>query len=181
MTGSQSDQNQQPEQYESYESYEPAEPSEGLIESDLKAEHGQMPPFTAALKRLTAAEEIKTAVRLMARTTQVSKIATEGKKKIELELHRLGYTATTTQNKAFYTTEFHPEDGEGRTFQMVGWHGTGRYIGGEKAILEFYDDEKSKVHPVVSIGVINEENINPAKQLEVIQHIIDYVKHHGVH
>lgn len=153
--------------------------SQGLTDkietADLKSGFGQMPPFIASER-----EELMAALKVMARPTQVSKIAETGKKKIEMEMHHLGYTSTTTQNKAFYTTDFYPEKGDvDHSFHMLGWHGTGRYVGGEKTILEFYDDQHSKTKPVVSIGVINEDNVNPAKQLEVVQHILDYLKTHG--
>lgn len=141
----------------------------------MKPEFGQMPPFTA---KVNAAARLK----IMARTTAVSRIAEQGIRQIVQEFNKRGYEADTTQNKAFYTTVFtHPEteDHPEHTFQMVGWHGTGRFAGGERAILEFYDDEHSRDKPVVTIGVINEENVNPAKQQEVVQHIMDYVKHHS--
>jgi len=152
------------------------------IEADMKNKFGTLPPFTAkvrAAQRIKAAQMI-TAEMLMARTTAVSKIAEQGRKQIVQELRLRGYEAHTNQNKAMFTIVFvkpAEEDVPEHSFQLVGWHGSGPFAGGEKAILEFYDDEKSKTQPVVTIGVINEENINPAKQKEVVQHIMDYVKH----
>ena len=155
----------------------------------MKAEFGQLPPFTAtpikaaARLRVFAAAEVDAATKLMARATQVSRVAEKGMREIVQQMIKLGYTADTKQNKAFYTTVFtkepeNEEEQEPHVFQMVGWHGTGRY-GAEKTILEFYDDEKDPKKPVVTIGVLNEENINPAKQLEVVTHIMDYLKKHG--
>lgn len=149
-------------------------------QADMKPSFGQMPLRLEASMRLKAFE-VEAATRLMARATQVSKVAEQGTRDIVQEFIRLGYIADTQISKAFYTTTFTNEDTEDKpehVFQMVGWHGTGRY-GTEKTILEFYDEDKSKTKPVVTIGVINDENINPAKQLEVVDHILDYVKHHG--
>lgn len=155
-------------------------------EADMKAEFGQMPPFTAkleAVKRLTASlartSTELTAEMLMARTTQVSRIADKGMDDIVEVMRQLGYEARTTQNKALYTTVFTHEGEPEHTFEMVGWHGTGKFAGGEKTILEFYDDDHSTEKPVVAIGVINEANINPNRQKEVVQDILDYVKNHG--
>lgn len=133
----------------------------------------------AAMKIMS--NEVQAAIKLMARATQVSRIADKGMREIVQRMLELGYKAETIQNKAFYTTTFTKENEEGdeHTFHMLGWHGTGRYVGGEKTILEFYDDEKSKTKPVVSIGAITDQNINVPKQQEVIQHIMEYVKKHG--
>lgn len=166
--------------------------AEGLtqVKADRKAGYGQIPVSALrSLARLTATEaisatdqEIDAALKLMAKTTRITRIAEDGLKKITQELEKRGYAAHTTQNRAFYTTEFTNEDqddADPHCFQMLGWHGTGRFAGGEKTILEFYDENHSTKRPVVSIGVLNEENINPEKQLEVVNHILDYVKHHG--
>lgn len=151
------------------------------VQADRLPSFGQMPPFTASHRLAAAEAEVMEAARIMARPTRVSKVADEGLQKITNTLLDLGYEYKVKKNKAFYTKEFFKE-GEASNapvFEVVGWHGTGSFAGGERAILEFYDDQHSKDRPVVSIGVINEENINPAKQLEVITHIMDYLKHHG--
>lgn len=129
----------------------------------------------------TLGVEIQAALEIMARATAVSRVAEQGMKTVRDLLISKGYDIHTTQNKAFYTTQFTRLDEEGRahSFQMMGWHGTGRFAGGEKTILEFYDDDKSKDKPVVSIGNISADNVNPAKQTEVVQHIVDYIKHNG--
>lgn len=173
------------ETFEPAEGYEPVEPEETLTEADMKPEFGQMPPFTArtleAAAQGSCGIEIQAALEIMARATAVSKVAEKGIKTVRDLMVDRGYDAHTTQNKAFYTTQFTKldDDGHAHSFQMVGWHGTGRYVGGEKTILEFYDDDKDPKKPVVSIGVINEDNVNPAKQTEVVQHIVEYIKHNG--
>lgn len=152
-------------------------PVASIEEADLRDTHSQLPPFTAS-RRLRAATAL-TAEMLMARTTQVSRIADRGMRDIVQTMIRLGYEAQTTQNKAFYTTTFVHEGEPEHVFEMVGWHGTGKFAGGEKTILEFYDDERSTQKPVVTIGIINEDNINPKRQQEVVQDILEYVKKHG--
>ncbi len=153
------------------------------VEADMKQSGMGVTYLHSSLHRLSALLNDRSAVQaatvLMARTTAVSKIAERGMRTIVQQLIKEGYHADTSQNKAFYTTVFYKEDHEDPRFEMVGWHGTGRFAGGEKAILEFYDDDKSTQTPVVTIGVLSEENLNPAKQQEVIQHIIEYVRSHG--
>ena len=143
--------------------------------ADLKPEFGQMPPFTAQVKashRLKASAEVVTAVKLMARSTPVTKVALLGQQLIRQALVTKGYSVKTTQTRAFYDTEFHKD---GHVLHLVGWHGTGIY-GPEKSILEFIDEKVSKTRPVVTIGVINEANVTPENQQRVIAAILEYIK-----
>jgi hypothetical protein len=57
----------------------------------------------------------------------------------------------------------------------MGWHGTGKFAGGEKAILEFYDSRKGD-RPVVSIGILNDQNITPENEQKVIDKIVQYIE-----
>lgn len=143
----------------------------------MRSGFGQMPPFTAvkAAHRLKAAEahqDLITAVKLMARSTPVTKVAIEGQKHIRQALVERGYAVRTTNTRAFYDMEFRKDD---HVFHLVGWHGTGIY-GPEKSVLEFIDEEVSKTKPVVTIGVINEENVTPANQERTINHILEYIE-----
>jgi hypothetical protein len=153
------------------------------VEADLKQSGVGVTYLHSSLNQLAQLaaflDALKTATRLMARATPMSKIAERGMHDIVQYLMRDGYVPQTSQNKAFFTTVFYSKDAEEPRFELVGWHGTGRFEGGEKAILEFYDDEKSQSRPVISIGAINDDNLTPAKQQEVIQHIMEYVKTHG--
>ena len=187
MSGSeksdQSGADQQPELFEPSEAFEPAEPDGydlTAIKADLKTSFGQMPPFTASHRLEAAEQDVRAALKVMARPTRVSIVADEGLRKITNTLLDLGYECTTTKNRAFYTKHFtNVEDPSKPDFEVVGWHGTGSFAGGERAVLEFYDDQKSKDRPVVNIGVLNDSNINPAKQLEIINHIMSYIQSHG--
>jgi hypothetical protein len=124
---------------------------------------------------LTAVEK------LMAKSTPVTKIAEKGMRDIDHQMALLGYQAKTVQKRAFYTTDFVERtdnvDDEPKVFSMTGWHGNGHY-GDEKTILEFYDNQRSE-KPIISIGVLSEENINEKRQLEVVKEILDYVRKHG--
>lgn len=150
------------------------------VGADLKPSFGQMPPFTARLKaaqRLQASaghQDVVTAVKLMARSTPVTKVAAVGQQLIRHELLIRGYNVKTTITRAFYDMEFRKDD---HVLHLVGWHGTGIY-GPEKSILEFIDDKVSETRPVVTIGVINEANVNPESQQRVISAILDYIKKH---
>lgn len=151
------------------------------VEGDLRPSNPSMPQFTpgtAVMARTLISAQIRlTADTIMARATAVTRVAEKGIKAIEHELLKRGFYKHTVQNRAFYTTTFtkETEDGKAHVLQLMGWHGTGRFAGGEKTILEFYDEDKSNVKPVVSIGPISEDNINPAKQLETIQHVLEYI------
>jgi len=126
---------------------------------------------------LTAAEQ-----KLMARSTQLSQVAEKGVKDIVHLMTLQGYQAKTIQNKAYYETKFvkYPpkdEEGEPRIMELMGWSGSGRY-GAEKTVFEFYDYDHGK-KPVVTIGAINEENLNEENQLKVINDILKYIKQYG--
>jgi hypothetical protein len=144
-------------------------------------EFGQMPPFTAQVRahhRLKASatdNEVVHAMKLMARATPVTKVALVGQQLIRQTLVRLGYSVQTTLTRAFYDMEFRRDK---RVLHLVGWHGTGIY-GPEKSILEFIDEQVSKTRPVVTIGVINEANVNPENQQRVISDILEYIKECG--
>lgn len=148
------------------------------VGADLKSEFGQMPPFTARLKarpRLKASilnQDVVTAMRLMARSTPVTRVALAGQQSIRQALTVLGYSVKTTLTRAFYDMEFRKDD---RVFHLIGWHGTGIY-GHEKSVLEFLDERVSKTRPVVTIGVINEDNVTPANQERVVSDILEYIK-----
>lgn len=137
-----------------------------------------MPPFTAHLKagqRLKASAshpDVVTAVALMARSTPVTRVAMEGQQQIRHALISKGYRVKTTLTRAFYDTEFRKD---ARVFHLIGWHGTGIY-GREKSVLEFIDEDYSKTRPVVTIGVINEENVTPENQDRVVRDILNYIK-----
>lgn len=173
MSGSettQSDHDQQPKEFEGYET------------ADLKPGFGQMPSFIARLKAshrlkataLTQDLEVLLAFRLMARSTPVTRVAVAGQEMIRHALVLLGYKVRTSLTRAFYDTEFHKGD---HVYRLIGWHGTGIY-GHEKSILEFIDEDVSKVKPVVTIGVINEVNVSPLNQQRVIQDILAYIREH---
>lgn len=148
------------------------------VGADLKSEFGQMPPFTAQVKagcRLQASvqrQDVVTAVKLMARSTPVTKVAAIGQQLIRREMVVRGYSVKTSITRAFYDMEFRKDD---HVLHLIGWHGTGIY-GPEKSILEFIDDKVSKTRPVVTIGVINEANVNPENQQRVISAILEYIK-----
>lgn len=150
------------------------------VGADLKPGFGQMPPFTARvqashrLKASTLHQDVVTAVKLMARSTPVTRVAVIGQQLIRQALVTQGYSVKTTLTRAFYDTVFRKDD---RVFHLVGWHGTGIY-GHEKSILEFIDESVSKTKPVVTIGVINEANVNPENQQRVISNILEYIKEH---
>jgi hypothetical protein len=133
---------------------------------------GVTPVECSVLARLV---DITAATKLMARQTPVSREAERGVKEITRLAMMQGYNVKTTQNRAFYTTDFVCDD---HTLHMMGWHGTGRFAGGEKAILELYDSRKGE-KPVVSIGVLNEDNVTPENEKRVIHQILDYIKKQG--
>lgn len=110
----------------------------------------------------------------MARSTPVTRTAERGWKAITDLARQKGYKITTTQNRAFYTTEMHCPVKDFSLF-IMGWHGTGMFAGGEKAILELYDSRKGD-RPVLTIGVINEQNITPENEKKLIEHILLYIK-----
>jgi hypothetical protein len=172
------DHDQQPKPYEAYE---PIEPEGYEVEGDMKSGFGQMPPFTARLKashRLKASAlnaDLITAMKLMARSTPVTKVAMEGQERIRRALVARGYHVKTTLTRAFYDTEFRRET---RVFHLIGWHGTGIY-GKEKSVFEFIDEDFSKTRPVVTIGVINEDNVTPENQNRVVQDILAYIEEHA--
>ncbi len=176
--------------YDEHPADEPVLPVDGdtvTLEADRKAGDFGVAQYVgsfvpASFKRTMASlKSIKATTRLIARQTPVSKVADQGMKVINQELLRRGYEPHQVKNKAFFTTTYNPiADGteDLPVLQLVGWHGTGMFQGGERAILEFYDESKSRTKPVVSIGLLNEDNINQGKQLEVINHIMDYIKHY---
>lgn len=148
------------------------------VGADMKPGFGQMPPFTAMVKasyRLQARADVVKAVRLMARSTPVTRVAVEGREQIRRALAALGYVAKTTTTRAFYDMKFTKAE---RVFHLVGWHGTGIY-GPEKSVLEFIDEDVSKTRPVVTIGIINEENVVPSNQERVINDILEYINEYG--
>lgn len=127
--------------------------------------------------KIEAAARLRASVhKLMARSTPVSKIAESGMKEITRQMAMRGFHVNTTQSKALYTTKFVKEEktGEQSVCEMVGWHGAGRY-GSEKTILEFYDESRGH-KPIISIGVLNEENLNPIKQQDIVNEITNYIK-----
>jgi hypothetical protein len=142
----------------------------------MRPGYGTMPTYMA---KLGAAARLKASMQpaateevLEARTTGVSLVADKGLKEIERALVRMGYEPHTTINKAMYTTTFCKGD---RCLELVGWHGTGRFKGGERAVLEFYDSEKG-LKPVVSIGVTNEDNVSTDHEKKIITDILTYIK-----
>lgn len=148
------------------------------VGADMKPSFGQMPPFTAMVQashRLQAYADVVTAVRLMARSTSVTRVAVEGREQIRRALASKGYVAKTTTTRAFYDMRFTKDE---RVLHLVGWHGTGIY-GPEKSVLEFIDEDVSKTKPVVTIGVINEENVVPSNQERVINDILEYINEYG--
>ena len=148
------------------------------VGADMKPGFGQMPPFTAMVKasfRLQASADVVIAVRLMARSTPVTRVAVEGREQIRRALASKGYVAKTTTTRAFYDMKFTKDE---RVLHLVGWHGTGIY-GPEKSVLEFIDEDVSKTKPVVTIGVINEENVVRSNQKRVINDILEYINEYG--
>jgi hypothetical protein len=144
------------------------------VEADMRdAGHGfgVTPVECSVFARLA---EITAAIKAMARATPVTHTAERGLKAIVGLARKKGYTVKTTENRAFYTTEFRCED-EGYSLYMMGWHGTGKFAGGEKAILEFYDSRKGD-RPVVSIGILNEQNVTPENEQKVIDRIVQYIE-----
>lgn len=87
---------------------------------------------------------------------------------------KAGFKIKTTENRAFYTTEMYCED-EDYSLCLMGWHGTGKFAGGEKAILEFYDSREGE-SPVLTIGTLTEENLTPANEQKLIDRILAYIK-----
>jgi hypothetical protein len=127
-----------------------------------------------AAARLLASQEL----RLMAKSTPVTKVAEFGIREIGRQMALRGYIANTDITRAFYTTTFEKQekDSDPCIFQLVGWHGNGHY-GTEKTILEFYD-ESAGHKPVITIGQINEENLNEENEKRVVDKILDYIKRH---
>jgi len=152
---------------------------EGLrqkVGADLKPGFGQM-PVTAQVQasnrlKAVAQQDIVVAFQLMARSTPVTKVALEGQRRIRQVLVGLGFSVTITNTRAFYDMEFRNDD---KVYHLVGWHGTGIY-GHEKSVLEFIDESVSKTRPVVTIGIINEDNVTPANQERVVSDILEYIK-----
>lgn len=134
----------------------------------------------ASQRLLSVAGMVK---KLMARATPVTKVAEAGYKDITRLMLRKGYHTDTKQSKAFYEllfykTEVRDDKDYHREFEVNGWHGeSGRY-GPEKTVFELFDRDKG-AKPVVTIGVINEDNVNEKKQQETIKKMLDYLEHHA--
>lgn len=141
----------------------------GKVEADLYPSNFGVTPVESALSRLI---DVTTAARLMARSTPVTRTAERGWKAITDMARRAGLKIKTTENRAFYTTEMSCDE---YSFYLMGWHATGKFAGGEKAILEFYDSREGE-KPVLSIGVLNEENLTPQNEQKLIENILAYIK-----
>lgn len=134
------------------------------------------PVRVEASARLIAMEAMAT--ELMARVTPVTRAADSGLRDIQRFLLSKDYQSTTRKSGALYYTVYRKEDEDGyREFEIVGWHGCGRY-GAEKSILEMHDPKYGK-HAVVNIGIINDTNINEANQRRVVEDIMHYLKLHA--
>lgn len=152
------------------------EEEQQAVKADLhSSDYGVAPVECSASMALARLHDLTAATQLMARSTPVSREAEKGLKEITRLAQDQGYNLKTSQNRAFYTTDMVRDD---HTLHLMGWHGTGRFAGGEKAILELYDSRKGD-KPVVSIGVLNEENLTAENERHVVQKIIDYLRKHG--
>ena len=131
----------------------------------------------AAQRLKTYAGQIK---KLMARVTPVTRVAEKGYTELSRLMLRKGYKVDRKESKAvfeavFYKTEMDGDHKVHREFEITGWHGTSGRYGPEKTVFELYDKQKGD-KPVVTIGVINEENINEIKQKETIDKMMAYLE-----
>ena len=144
---------------------------ESKVEADLYPGNFNVTPVMSVFAKLAA---VKTATRLMARTTPMTRTAERGLKSIIDLARKLDFKVKTTQNRAFYTTELRCDD-EDYSLYVMGWHGTGMFAGGEKAILEFYDSREGE-RPVLTIGALTDANLTAPNEQKLVDHILTYIK-----